>query len=206
MRADAKPTLEDVGVNPAFVAAAKTIFNKDEFGKILPPDWLVDGLDHFSGFVGGDAASSIEKKETKKKLLRMQEAVRYLMKTLPLFANLPLGIRCPDDVAVALVVLPKIETLLEYATTAPTRKGGQNPNIPRKFCAAVVVEAWRIVHGKPEPESPKLWTACNEYWQACGRSYRGGDVDTWREDCRDAANNPIGLISDVLSLLKTGRN
>ena len=190
MKADVRPTLDDV---------AKLIT------KGPPPDWLVDGLDHFSGFVGGDAASSIEKKEDKKKLLHMQDAVRYLMKTLPAFTRLGLGAHSPDA-GVALVVLPKIEKLLAYAIDAPTRKGGQNPNIPRKFCAAVVVEAWRIVHDKPEPESPKLWTACNEYWQACGRGYRGSDVDTWREDCRDAANNPTGLISDVLSLLRTGRN
>jgi hypothetical protein len=190
MKADVKPTLDDV---------AKLIT------KGPPPDWLVSGLDHFSGFVGGDAASSSEKKETKQKLLRMQDAVRYLIKTLPALARAELGIRSPDA-GVALVVLPKIEKLLAYAIDTPTRKGGQNPNIRRQFCAAVVVEAWRIVHGKPEPESLKVWTACNEYWRACGRGYRGGDVDTWREDCRRAANNPIGMISQVLSLLRTGRN
>jgi hypothetical protein len=191
MKADVKPTLDDV---------AKLI------AKGPPPDWLVDGLDQFREFVGGDAASSIEKKETKQKLLRMQNAVRYLIKTLPVLARRSeLGIRSPDA-GVALVVLPKIEKLIAHAIDTPTRKGGQNPNVRRKFCAAVVVEAWRIVHGKPEPESPKLWTACNEYWRACGRDYRGSDVDTWREDCRHAANNPIGMITQVLSLLRTGRN
>ena len=74
MKADAKPTLDD---------AAKLI------AKGPPPDWLVGGLDHFSGFVGGDAASSIEKKETKQqKLLQMHDRLRLAITANPLVMTL----------------------------------------------------------------------------------------------------------------------
>jgi hypothetical protein len=71
----------------------------------------------------------------------------------------------------------------------------------------VVVEAWRVVHGKPEPESPNLWIACNEYWRACGREFRGSDVDTWKRDAKAAAadNNEWirQILSEVSGLTKT---
>jgi hypothetical protein len=183
MKANAKPTVLEVA---------------ELIAKGPPPEWLVSGLEYFSGFVGGGQVSSTERKRLEKKLAQTLEAVRLLRKHLPLFAGLELGLRCPDDVAVALEVLPKIEKRLTRAI-APQREGGQDPNVRRKTCAAVVVEAWRSVRGKPEPESPKLWTACNEYWQACGREYRGSDVDTWRTDCRDAVANNHEWIRQILS-------
>jgi hypothetical protein len=190
MKADAKPT---------FTTVAKLI------AKGAPSDWLVPGLDFFSGFIRGDPVPSKERKHHDKILARMCDAADYLTKHLPLFTRLSLGLRCPDDVAVALAVLPKIKKRLTHAIL-PKRAGGQHPNVERKVCAAVVVEAWRSIHGKPEPESPKLWTACNEYWQACGKEYRGSDVDTWRKDCRDAVADNHEWIRRILSAFKTGHN
>jgi hypothetical protein len=138
MKADAKPTLDD----------AATAWCKGA----APPDWLVPALDFFSGFIASDPVSSKERKQQDKILTRMQDAADYLAKHLPLFTRLSLGLRCPDDVAVALAVLPKIKKRLAHAIL-PKRAGGQHPNVERKVCAAVVVEAWRSVHGKPEPES-----------------------------------------------------
>jgi len=190
MKADAKPTFADV---------AKLI------AKGSPPEWLVEGLDFFSGFIGSDPISTTRRKELEEIIVRMRDAADYLTKHLPLFTHLSLGLRCPDDVAVALTVLPKIKKRLAHAIL-PRRGGGRHPSDERKLCAAVVVEAWGVVHGKPEPESPKLWTACNEYWQACGRAYRGSDVDTWRSDCRAALADNHEWIRRILSAFKTGHN
>jgi hypothetical protein len=181
MKADAKPSLDDV---------AKLIAKGDA-------PWLVPALERFSGFISGNPVSSKERKRQDKIIARMHDATDYLTKFLPLFAHLPLGLRS-RDVAVALAVLPKIKKGLAYAMPSK-RGGGQHPSDERKLCAAVVVEAWRSVHGKPEPESPKLWTACNEYWRACGHAYRGSDVDTWRKDCRDAVADNHEWIRQILS-------
>ena len=164
-------------------------------------------LEGFSEFVGRDPVSSEDEEQGRKKVALAYDATDRLIKFLPqAFSRLPYGVRYPDDVAIALSVLPKIKERLAKSMNAPRRKGGQKPNVPRKVCVDVVIEAWRIVHGKPKPESPELWTACNEYWQACGREYRGSDVDTWREDCRDAVANKHEWIRQIFLALKTGRN
>jgi hypothetical protein len=194
MKDDAKPTFTDVA---ALIA------------KGPPPEWLVLGLDYFGNFVRDKPFSRAERKQTQTIIKRMYDSALYLRKNLLLFRYLVPGqTAAPKDVALALVVLPRIEKLLAMSMDAlkPPSGGGKEPNQPRKQCAAVVVEAWRVVHGKPEPESDKLWTACNDYWRACGGEYRGSDVDTWRQDCRDAVANNHEWIRQTLSVLKTGCN
>jgi hypothetical protein len=72
------------------------------------------------------------------------------------------------------------------------RTGELGPAVQRKTCVAIVAEAWRIVHGEPEPENSKLWEACNAYWQACGHEYQGSDADTWRREYRAVADGNYG--------------
>ena len=38
------------------------------------------------------------------------------------------------------------------------------PNIGRAMCAAAIVGAWTLVHGKAQPRSERLLEACNMYW------------------------------------------
>ena len=181
--------------NPAFAEVASII------AKGLPPEWLVLGLEHFSGLLGLDPMTSDEDKQIRKSLSEMDYAADLLIRRLPLFAILHAGVQCPDDVALALDVLPRIRKLLACVAKPPARKGGQHPNTLRKICAAVVVEAWRIIHRKPEPRSVELWEACNKYWQACGGEYRGEVVDNWRRDAEEAAEGNNAFIRTVLSTL-----
>jgi hypothetical protein len=113
--------------------------------------------------------------------------------------------RCPDDVAVALAVLPKIKQRLAKAMNAPKRAGGQKPNVRRKACAAVVVEAWRIARGKPEPDSRNLWDACDEYWQACGHEPRGQIGQNWQRDAVDAVAVDHKWIRQILLALRDAK-
>jgi hypothetical protein len=166
--------------------------------KGAPPEWLASGLEHFSGFVGAAQTTSDERKRFEKILGEMHDAADLLIKWLPAFKALPVG---PDDVAIALDVLPRIKDRLARAALRASRKGGKDPNVHRQVCAAVVVEAWRHIHGKPEPHSPRLWEACNEYWRACGGEYRGADVDTWRRDAEHAAIGNHVWIRKILSAL-----
>jgi hypothetical protein len=177
--------------NPAFAKVALTI------AKGPPPEWLVLGLEHWSGFLGLDAVTSNEAKGFAKIFGDMDYATGLLIKWLPLFNATPAGLQCPDDVAIALDVLPRIKKVLALLAKPSKRGGGKRPNMQRKACAKVIVEAWRLIHRDPEPYSPKLWDACNEYWLACGREYRGEDVETWRRDAGEAVKRPDALIRAV---------
>ena len=73
-------------------------------------------------------------------------------------------------------------------------------HVERQVCAAIVVEAWTLIHGKAQPRSDWLYRACNEYWQACGHEYRS---EGWRRDVEDAINNPQEWVRDVLIWHKT---
>ena len=166
--------------------------------KSEPPPWLMPGLVHFSGFVGGERLSSDKEKQLIEISGKMHYAADLLIKKLPEFEHLAMGIQSPD-VALALDVLPRIRHMLEHLLKPSPRGGGPRPNVLRKTCAAVVVEAWRIIHGKPEPYSAELWEACNEYWQACGGEYRGDAVDNWKRDVEEAVAVPQIWIRKTLS-------
>jgi hypothetical protein len=166
------------------------------------PDWLMVGLEHFSNFVGAKRDTAKEDKRLLDLLHRMHDAADLLIKNLPFFSCLPAGLKMPNDVVIALDVLPRIKADLALAQKR-SRGGGPRPNVPRQLCAAVVVEAWKLVHGKVEPRRTKLAEACNAYWQACGHEYRGGDyVEAWRRDIEHAVSRPQGWIQKVLAAVR----
>jgi hypothetical protein len=168
-----------------FVATARLIDNGSA------SEWLTLGLAHFSEFIAEEPIPSDEKARLMQMIGRMHAAADYLIKWIPSLYHTAL-LDFPDDVAVALQALPRVKRVLAKAMNAPTRAGGLRPNVQRTTCAAVVVEAWRIVHGEPEPESPKLWEACNAYWLACGHEHQGSDTDMWQRDCRAVADGNYG--------------
>lgn len=175
--------------NPKFAEAAAAIADGSS------PEWLLCGLEHFSSFVGGEPISTDEAKHYRGKITRMHDAADLLIRQLPLFQHLPPSLlECPDDVAVALDVLPRIREALAIVALSPRRK---RPNVPHKFCAAVVFEAWTLIHGRPEPIPDQLRLACQEYWGACG----GGDggIENWRRHVEEAAATDNALIRKVLS-------
>jgi hypothetical protein len=180
--------------DPRFAEVARIIAKGD------PPEWLSIGLAHFSEFVGSDRTTSDEAQHYESIITRMHDAADVLIKFLPLYSHLPAGLRRPDDVALVLDVLPRIKANL--ARTLQRRGGGPRPNIQRWVCAAVVVEAWRLVHGKPEPQSQYLLEACEEYWRACGGEYRGEDIENWRRDAERAVADNHRWIRKVLTTLR----
>ena len=65
------------------------------------------------------------------------------------------------------------------------------------ICAEVIVEAWKLIHGKAEPRSEKVYEACEEYWQACGGP--ASDLNNWRRHVEKAsAKNANPWIREVL--------
>jgi hypothetical protein len=145
MKADAKPTFADV---------AQLI------AKGPAPDWLVSGLALLSAYVR-KTVSPDDRKEYADEFDRLRTAIKTLRRLLPLFLHLP-AVRCPDDVMVVLDALPRIETLLARAKRPEKR----TPDVQRKNCCAVILEASRLLQLDVQHRSKETYSAYNAYWKA----------------------------------------
>jgi hypothetical protein len=151
-----------------------------------PPGWLMDGLAQFSELIGADRVRKDDFIE------QMHDAADLLIKWLPAYSHMPI-LDQPNDVAVALKVLPRIRADL---ARLKQRRRGARPNVQRRVCAGVISEMWRLVHGRIEGRSLKLYEACEAYWTACGHEARGADIENWRRDIEH--NGDRSWIADVL--------
>jgi hypothetical protein len=129
----------------------------------------------------------------------MHDAADTLIYGLQMFQRMPsMEFVSKEDAYIAFDVLPRIKEALVLQThRAPNRP----PNIQRQSCAAVVVEAWRLVRPKLQPRSLKLYTACDEYWQVCSGEVRGS-ANYWREDVERAIAVPQVWIEKFLVELR----
>jgi hypothetical protein len=116
-----------------------------------PPEWLIQGLEHFT--VGPDQPGA--RQRTQKVIEHMRKATDTLMRWLPLYVCVQPGFRPPKAVADVFPLLPALKRELDRA--APIKpKTGRPPDINREICAGVVLEAWKLIRGKAEPRSLKL--------------------------------------------------
>jgi hypothetical protein len=175
--------------NPLFAGVA-CIIAKGE-----PPEWLVQGLEHFSKDIGSNADVHPEFKIT---IERMQNAGNVLLKWLPIFEHLPFGIQCPSDVAVVMDALPRVKKDLDRLTDI--ERIGRRPIVRREICAAVTVEACKIIHVMAEPRSVQLQQACKEYWRACGGEQIGetDEIENWRWPAERALANNYQWVRQIL--------
>jgi hypothetical protein len=155
------------------------------------PDWIVDCLAHFAGMIGPEPPQfgAIGRDHIRSIAGEMLDAIDTLTEYLPGFQHLPLGLACPTEVEIALAVLPRVRELLQRTAGKPPK--GRPGDFRRQLCAAVIVEAFRLVHGAAQPRSTKLLTACASYWLACGNVEIGetGDLENWRRPAEAAAAN-----------------
>jgi hypothetical protein len=177
--------------NPVFVDVAQRI------AKGEPPLWLLISLNHFSGSIGTDASG--ERKHFGNVVGLMNDAASVLMRWLPIYQHAGYGLQCPEDVTVVLDALPRIKRDLDRLN----KQGlGRPPNVRREICAAVVLEAWKLLHGKAEPRSGQTEQACKDYWQACD----GSEIDdhendrewNWRRDIKRALTTDHQWIRKIL--------
>ena len=178
--------------NPVFLDAARTI------AKGEPPPWLLIGLTHFSRGIGAGPADEYERY-----LKQTCEAVEVLQRLLPAFNHLPYGLGSPQAVTTVLNALPSLRRILEGGLRQ--NQNGRKPNVRRKICAAVVVEASKLLHRKTEPRSLSLQQGCNQYWLACGCEEIGaiGDFENWRRPLEQAYTNNHSWIRSILLHLQT---
>jgi hypothetical protein len=75
----------------------------------------------------------------------------------------------------------------------------------REVCAAVVVEAWRRIHGKVQPQSKQLFEACKAYWGACGGKPIGkeDDIYNWERTIKRLLAEDYSWVRDTLGHYET---
>jgi hypothetical protein len=168
----------------SFDAVARTIAQGD------PPDWLVPALEHFRGFVATKPLSKKEYQWAWKHSEEMRRAADVLIKDLQRIFK---GVSSPD-VATAIKVLTKTKN---FYRERPRTGGGHRPHAQRLVCAAVVVEAWKLVRGNAKPQSIEVLSSCADYWQACGGAER--DAKNWRRDTDHVVNEPNQFVQQVLA-------
>jgi hypothetical protein len=145
-----------------------------------PPEGLVQYLEHWRDLVGatkpGDHQAVFDK---------MVWATDFLIDKLRLFQPLPAGMQCPEEVTIALAVLPKVRKRL--APMVAPRPKRRPTNIFHEACARVVVNACHRF-GMPKAKD-RLYEVCQAYWEACG----GEEVRDWRRDVREILAGPPWL-------------
>jgi hypothetical protein len=161
-----------VPVDTAFIPVARII------AKGEPPPWLLIGLNHFGSYIASD--TSDKRKLFQNAVEQMDRAAEVLLRWLPFYyQSMGYGAQCPDEVTVVLASLPRIKKDLELLSRKRT---GRRPDVRREICAAVIIEAWKLIHGKAEPRSQQLEQACKDYWGVCGGAEIGAtdDPENWR--------------------------
>lgn len=147
-----------------------------------PPLWLLLGLNHFSKYIIPEYKENSEYRKIDE---RMLEAAEYLSTWLPTLALEEFGFKdfdTPDCVEAICQALPELIELLEKDISEAPSGGGRRANVQQKICASVVVEAWRLTHGKVQHRSRALGEACRDYWLACGHEQTDAvdDPENWR--------------------------
>lgn len=163
-----------------------------------PPDWLLRGLEHFRAGIGADRED-----QYRDALRPMADATEKLLYLLQVYEHLPFGLERPADVGTLLDVLPRLKEDLDRITK-PRRV--RAPDVRREICAAVIIEAWKLLHGEAEPRSENLEQACAYYWEACG----GGEIEetndrsNWRWPIERALKKAQGYqwVSEVLTMAR----
>jgi hypothetical protein len=176
--------------NRKFADVARSIAKGD------PPKWLILGLTQFSGGIGSKVSDE-DRRLFETQIKRMHGGADTLIKWLPIWGNLPYGIQYPEDVAVVLDALPRIKKDLDRLGR---KQIGRTPDTQREICAAVVLEAWKIIHSRPEPRSRHLLEACRDYWRACGGEQIGDwdEPENWRRTVKRALETDHSWINLVL--------
>ena len=165
MKADAKPTLEDVAMALCKGAA--------------PPDWIVARLREWVSLI---ADTTKDQGDDDIDRLLFKSAL-HLQRLLPLYTVRVYEMigeeypACIDDLDGAL---DELIPILAEGVERPKRGPKLDPS--RHLCAAVCAAIWCEVWGKPQPHSPTLWEACEAYWVACGREeYSSAHIKNWED-------------------------
>jgi hypothetical protein len=142
------------------------------------PEWLVDLLRRFAWNVGQER---VDPRAYDDAVLEAIRAIDVLDREIYFEATIveAFGFELDDRVDVASTALTELRDFFEEQRR-PSRNGGPTPDSRRWLCARVCADAWRRLHGEPQPYSQHLQEACEEYWQACGHPASDtGNIKKW---------------------------
>jgi hypothetical protein len=116
----------------------------------------------------------------------MADATNTLLRLLPRLNASPIG--RPSSVPALLNGLQDLKRDLDRITRVRRRP----PYVRRMICAAVVIEARKLLHR--EPCSTEVMQVCADYWVACGGKEIGEDNDpnNWRRNIDRAKEGKAG--------------
>jgi hypothetical protein len=114
-----------------FVGVARTICAD-------APEWLPVALAHYAVWIDGSDSKEIQP-EIKKRIQQMQEAVRVLKNSLPIWENAGFNVACPPSVKMVLDGLPGLQSELDKLSSRsigrrPDRGG---PGCLNRFSASI---------------------------------------------------------------------
>jgi hypothetical protein len=178
--------------SPDFARVAEII------AKGPPPKWLTPALEHFS--VG--MAVEGDHQHFKAVVDQLDRATDTLMKWLPIWGHMSFGFKSPDYVLYIRAFLPELKKDLDRLTE---KQSGRPTHIGKEVCAAVVVEAWRRIHGEVQPQSKKLFEACKAYWGACGGEPIGkeDDIYNWERTVKRLLSEDYSWVRDTVGHYET---
>jgi hypothetical protein len=169
MKADAKPTLEEV---------ASMLFHDRP-----APQWIVQELRESEELIRyRDPTANDDRPVTGSddvERLLFESAV-HLQTWLPIYgkALAKIGEEYPDFIDDIDRALDKLIPFLAKDVQRP--RDGKPSDLRLKLCAAVCLRIWKEVHHRPQPYSPKLQKACEAYWVACDHEGNpNGNVKQW---------------------------
>ena len=173
MKADAKPSLDDVAMTLCKGAA--------------PPE-VVARLREYAALVADttkDQGDDIDRLLFKSALHLQRLLPIYLVRVYEM-----IGEEYPDCIDALDRALDELLPILAEGVERPRR--GPKLALSRHLCAVVCMEIWREYHGEPNPHSPKLWEACEAYWVACGHPANpSGHIKNWEDYLLKNIDHPL---------------
>ena len=166
-----------------------------------PPDWLLWGLEYFNGFIG---VETIDPSFGRSIAQQMYDAADVLLRWLPFYAGATSLGRSAEMVAILKALRRLRKDLERLKKPRPT---GRRPDVQREICAAVIVEAWKLLHGKAGSRSPQLQQACADYWIACGGKQIGetNDPENWRRPIERALGTDHKLVREIMQAVQNSQ-
>jgi hypothetical protein len=172
-----------------------------DLAKGTPPDWLLPALTHHARFISPIQVKPDE--EVEKQMLRAAELLEHWLPMYGYLEDFDPEFECPECVNTVSNELPELIELLKRHSEVPKRAGGPNPDGRRLICAAVVGEAYRMVHDRlaVEPYSA-VREACEDYWKACGNGATGkkdeGEPRNWERLLLKVKDSPDDWVRTAL--------
>ena len=151
-------------------------------------DWVVDELRQYKKLIGhwaGHDDSNVVEQTLFACALDLRDRLPDYLKVYEVLGEDPP--LCIDD------TLQALEDLIPFLAQWVEEPSSNRPiDLRLRLCARLCLRIWEKLHdGKSQPDSRKLWAACEAYWVACGHPENpSGDLQKWSRHLH-CVHNPL---------------